>query len=130
MEFNEKSLPNASLLEVHSARLNIHLGCSEAERALPQEVDLRIQVRFNVVPPACQTDELQDTVCYQQILTSLRGYLFERRYALIEKLAAEVFLYFQERLPSQTELAIRIHKLYPPVEKMPGGVSFQLGEFR
>ncbi len=130
MAYRKEPLELTSELFIPSARLNVHLGYNEDERALAQEVNLSIRIQFPVLPPACQTDELRDTICYAQIINSLRGYLFKQRYSLIERLGYDIYTYINEKLPDQTQLGIKITKLYPPLEKVPEGVAFILGDFR
>ncbi len=118
-----------SQLEFRGARLRVRLGCSEEERAHPQDVDLDLALRFPAPPQACETDALKDTVCYADLIDAARAHCREREYRLLEKLAAELLARLRLEVPTEVELWLRVTKLYPPVPELRGGVSFSLGDW-
>jgi dihydroneopterin aldolase len=118
-----------SVLEFRAARLSIRLGCSDEERAHPQDVDLDLAIRFPAPPSACETDELKDTVCYAELLDAARTHCQGREFRLLEKLASELLARLRREVPPGAELWLRVTKLYPPVPELRGGVSFSLGDW-
>jgi dihydroneopterin aldolase len=118
-----------AVLEFRGARLDVRLGCSEAERAAPQPVDLDLAVRFPAPPPACASDRLEDTVCYAELIEAARKLCAGREFALVERLAHELFTHLRGLVPAGAELWLRATKLRPPVDGLSGGVAFALGDF-
>jgi dihydroneopterin aldolase len=118
-----------SLLEFRGARLSVRLGCGAEERALPQPVDLDVSVRFAELPAACESDKLEDTVCYAELIEAARARLAGREFKLVERLAHELYGTLRPLVPPAAELALRVTKLHPPVAELAGGVSFALGDF-
>ena len=118
-----------SQLAFRAARLQVRLGCSSEERAHPQDVDLDLALRFPTPPEACETDELKDTVCYADLIASARDHVSGREFRLLERLASELLARLRRELPAETEVWLRVTKLYPPVPELRGGVSFSLGDW-
>lgn len=117
------------VLEFRGARLDVRLGCSVAERAVPQAVDLDLAVRFAELPRACESDELADTVCYAELIDAARDACAGREFKLVERLAHELFTRLRPLIPAGASLWLRATKLRPPVEGLAGGVAFSLGDF-
>ncbi len=118
-----------AVLEFRGARLDVRLGCTAEERALPQPVDLDLAVRFRALPAACASDRLEDTVCYAELIEAARKACVGREFALVERLAQELFTRLRPLVPQDAELWLRATKLRPPVEGLAGGVAFSLGDF-
>jgi dihydroneopterin aldolase len=118
-----------SVLEFRGARLEVRLGCSAEERAVPQPVDLDLAVRFPELPKACTSDRLEDTLCYAELIDAAREACAGREFQLVERLAHELFGRLRPRLPAGAELWLRATKLRPPVAGLRGGVAFSLGDF-
>ncbi len=118
-----------SVLEFRGARLDVRLGCSEAERATPQAVDLDVAVRFADLPVACESDALEDTLCYAELIEAARAACAGREFHLVERLAHELFGRLRTLVPPGADLWLRATKLRPPVAGLRGGVAFSLGDF-
>jgi dihydroneopterin aldolase len=118
-----------SILEFRGARLEVRLGCSAEERATPQAVDLDLAVRFRELPSACESDELEDTLCYAELIDAAREVCAGREFHLVERLAHELFGRLRTLIPNDAELWLRATKLNPPVSGLSGGVAFSLGDF-
>ena len=117
------------LLEFRGARLSVRLGCGADERAHPQPADLDLSVRFAEPPAACESDKLEDTICYADLIAAARACVAGREFKLVEHLARELFLTLRPLVPPSAELWLRVTKLHPPVDGLSGGVSFALGDF-
>ena len=117
------------VLEFRGARLEVRLGCSAEERAVPQAVDLDLAVRFRALPVACASDRLEDTLCYAALIDAAREACAGREFKLVERLAHELFGCLRKLVPEEAELWLRATKLRPPVEGLHGGVAFSLGDF-
>src|SRR5690606_18212430 len=84
-------------LRVHRLALEVRLGCSEAERAVPQSVELDATIRFAEPPAGCTSDRLEDTVCYAELATVAREIVSAREFRLVEHLGHELHGAFRER---------------------------------
>ena len=118
-----------ALLEFRGARLAVRLGCGADERALPQPVDLDLAIRFAELPAACESDKLEDTVCYADLIAVARATVAPREFYLVEHLAHELLAAIRPLVPPGAELWLRVTKLRPPVADLAGGVAFSLGDF-
>jgi len=118
-----------AMLELGGARLAVRLGCGTEERAQPQAVDLDLAVRFAEPPAACETDKLEDTVCYGELVELARAFVCGREFKLLERLARDLFAELRPLVPPGAELWLRVTKLRPPIAELARGVSFALGDF-
>jgi dihydroneopterin aldolase len=109
--------------------LQVRLGCSESERATPQEVRLTVELRFEGAPKAIFSDDLNETICYAKISEALKKRLQSREYKLIEKMAADAFETVYEFSQAQAQIGIAVHKVRPPVEFLKGGSWYKCGDF-
>ena len=91
-----------SELEIRAARLHVRLGCGEAERAEPQDVDLGVRVRFASPPQACETDELGDTVCYAKLVDQAHEVAAGREFRTVEHLAYAIGRRLRSELPADS----------------------------
>ncbi|MEW6269691.1 MAG: dihydroneopterin aldolase [Thermodesulfobacteriota bacterium] len=115
-------------LDVQAIRLAVHLGCMPAERAIPQEVEVGIAIRFSELPPACWTDALEDTVCYAELAALAREHCSGREFRLIERLALELYGLVRDRLPRGARLELSVNKVAPPVPEIERGVRFTIAD--
>ncbi len=126
MAFTKQCL--SSQLTLHGLRLPVHLGCSAEERLRPQFVRFDVTVRFSSLPEGCETDRLEQTVCYARLSEILSNVCQAREYQLIEKLGWDAFRAVREIIPTQDQLTLNVVKERPPVASLEGGASFTISE--
>jgi dihydroneopterin aldolase len=119
-------------LPLHSLRMKelsllLRLGCSEEERALPQEVRLDVELRFPTPLKAGRTDDLRDTICYGALAGALRKH-FTQEYQLIERVTEEAYRIVKE-MSGGASVAVEVRKVNPPVPGLLGGAFFRCGDF-
>ena len=122
----QAAAPRSVALEVPAIRLDVHLGCTAEERAVPQPVEIELRIRFADLPAACWTDELADTVCYAELAALAREHCAGREFRLIERLALELAGLIRARLPEGARLSLTVVKLAPPVREIVRGVRFTI----
>ena len=116
-------------LRLEDLQLAVRLGCTEKERACPQEVRIAVELRFPSAPVALSSDRLEDTVCYAKISDAIIKHCESREYLLIEKMAADIYLLTREFSGSEIGIGITVHKVRPPVSRLKGGTFFRCGDF-
>lgn len=114
-------------LQVNALKLNVHLGWPEKERLKKQIVWLDLYITFPNVPKACQTDRLENTYCYADIIKILSKQISNKTFHLIEHLTAEIYKMVKNLLPKNVLLSVCITK-YPKIKQLQGGVSFHYGD--
>jgi FolB domain-containing protein len=117
-----------TVLAFDDLRLRVRLGCTESERANPQEVALGLSIRFAEPPTACQSDRLADTVCYAGLAEAALKRCAGREFQTLERLAHEIYAGLVGLLPPGADLGLRVTKLHAPVPGLRGGVRFTIGE--
>jgi len=117
-------------LTFDKARLNICIGHTEEERQVSQEIDLAVSIRFSEPPPACVTDKLTETICYDELISAARAFCEGQEFQLIERLTNDLHKLLKGMLPASASLWVETTKLNPPVKELYGGVSFSFGDFQ
>jgi dihydroneopterin aldolase len=115
-------------LRIRDYVLFVHLGVTPQERSGLQEVRVDLDLYFDQPVRACATDKITDTICYSDLCKSLRATVNQREFALVEHLNEVLKMTLQRQLPAGQKFRLSVHKLYPPVENLRGGVIFEQGE--
>ncbi|WP_202070034.1 dihydroneopterin aldolase [Rickettsia tillamookensis] len=106
----------------------VHLGCSTQEKHHAQPVKINIKLLLSTPPPATITDNINDTVCYAEIVRLVQKLSQENHFNLIEYLAAQIYdIIYQNFIESKLEkifLNVTVTKLKSSVSGVHGGVSF------
>lgn len=123
------AMPRYHILHLNELVLHLHLGCEEAERARPQEVRLSLEIRFPHPPAAVDSDRLADTICYARLSEALRAHCEAREYHLIERIGLDAYRVAREIAGPEAALAVSVHKIKPPVERLLGGAVYRCGDF-
>lgn len=111
-------------LHIDNIQLLAHVGQGARERSVPQAMRIDITITFKKVPRACYTDQLADTVCYDQLVSLLVAHCHGKSFALIEGMAYDLFNAVKRVLPRETILRLSLTKLHPPVAAIKGSSSF------
>lgn len=115
------------ILSINQLELFVQLGCSSEEK---QKSQLIIVDMYFILPaeyPACASDDLKDTFCYDTLINKLKIFLQDKQYHLIEKISQDIYAFVQSKIPSDITLNIRLTK-YPPIAGLKQGVSFYMGD--
>ena len=104
------------------------MGCSDEEKFHPQMISLTININFTNPPLGANTDLLQDTVCYLDIVRTVTLYCQNNRFNLIEYLAKSVHQKISDSLESYIHqlqsITVTLHKISPPIPGVHGGVKW------
>lgn len=115
-----------SSISLHALELLVHLGWTEGERSQAQIVTLDAVIQFANPPKACATDQLEDTYCYDYLVTTLKTHLITQSFRLIEHLSQQIYLWLKTLLPMDSSISVRITK-QPAITQL-AGVSFSYGD--
>jgi FolB domain-containing protein len=90
-----------SLLEVRTLPISVSLGCDAEEKRTKTTVHLDLSLKFPSPPPACSTDRLEDTLCYDRLSKSVARFCGRKHFNLIEHLAYDLYRHLKEKwIPS------------------------------
>ena len=78
------------ILKIVSKEIPLHIGCYEEEKKQTTPVEITIEMKLESCF-ACQTDQLQDTICYDQLIQFLNQQCFQKTYQLIEFACNDIF---------------------------------------
>jgi dihydroneopterin aldolase len=97
---------------IHIEQLEIYarVGVADSERAQPQRVTLNVTFWLN---KAGLRDNIADTVSYSEVAASLKQFLGQHDYRLIETLAEEGAAHLLARFPLR-KVAIEVRKFVLP----------------
>ena len=97
--------------DIHDCRLKIatldipfHIGCYDEEKQRTTPVQLTIELKLNELS-ALKSDQLNDTVCYDQLINHLKTQCFDKTYQLIEYAGASIFETIQAFLKQKNKEA-------------------------
>lgn len=101
-------------ISLHAMRFEGRHGNTALERALPQEIEVDLEVEADL-GPAGASDNLADTVDYGSLLEVCRRVVEERTFKLLEAIAGTIAA---EVLATSAALAVtvRVRKLAVPVD--------------
>ncbi|MDG7056031.1 MAG: dihydroneopterin aldolase [Wolbachia endosymbiont of Meromenopon meropis] len=115
-------------LLIHDLQLWLHLGCSAEERFHPQLVSIDVDFIFKYPPIGFVTDRLKDTICYSEVVQSIKLLTKSKQFNLIEHFTRDIYTVISKLLiqKKHTISSIRVvtHKVAPPVPDVHGGVLF------
>ena len=119
----------AHSLRIRDLSLRVHLGWPAEERTEPQEVRVRLELRYFTAPEGAATDDLSGTLCYARICEAFAAYAAAHEFRLVEKLAQDLYSIAKEIAGERALLALSLHKVQPPVNGLLGGVEYRVGDF-
>ena len=101
-------------IEIRGLRLLAHVGVPDAERDVAQPLELDIDLEVDL-RDAAESDAVGDTVDYGAIAVVVAGILGDGRFALLERVAAEVAQAILAHDGRTRGVTVAVRKLRPPV---------------
>lgn len=120
-------MTQAASILIQGLELKINLGWTPDEQAKVQTIMLNITLAFLEPLPACLSDNLDDTICYDQLIRKIKSALAAKHFRLIEHVGFEVYQLIKNTIPIQTHVTTQITKK-PKIEGLTGGVTFSYGD--
>jgi dihydroneopterin aldolase len=112
-------------LQVCRYRLWLSMGWTDAEREIPQPIDIDLLITLKAMPMAAKTDQLEDTFCYATLLNVLAAASQAKSFKLLEHLADILLSTAEQFLRDQgypAAISVGVTKVCPPVLGVLGGV--------
>jgi dihydroneopterin aldolase len=100
----------------------------EEERKVPQEISVSFRVYYNQLPVVCETDDIEQGMCYNQMADIIKHICNSRSFKTIEYLSHELYKALKPTLPESDKLRIFVEKCKPPVAGVLGSVGFECGD--
>jgi dihydroneopterin aldolase len=100
----------SSEIIINNLTFEAYLGWSEHERAKPRRVEITISLKFPYIPQAVHSDDLAETLCYQEIEDRLSHCIQQQTFRLIEHLAYRCYENIQDLLPQNAHCSISVTK--------------------
>lgn len=112
-----------SSLEINGLVVRVKLGLTEEERAKPQNVDLDIIMNFDELPEACNSDYIEDTLCYANLAKIVKEFCVNKEFKLIENLSFSIYKLLKPYVKGS--LKVKICKK-PPIKEIKGNCCFSI----
>lgn len=105
------------------------MGVSEHEQKQPQAISLSVTVDFDYPPLGCKTDDINDTLCYDTLIHTIRASLKQNQpFRLLEHLTHCLYADMMTTITNChtiNSITIAVTKLTPPISDLHGGVTFR-----
>lgn len=113
-----------SELTIRGISLPIRIGCAAEERLNPQPVEVDLTIRFHTPPRGMTTDRIEDTVCYDALVSAIKRVVLDREFSLIEHLANEIGTSLRSLVEPEDGLRVTVRKVWPPIPEITKGAEF------
>ncbi|MEM7174256.1 MAG: dihydroneopterin aldolase [Bacteroidota bacterium] len=119
-------MPKIHHLAVNKLRIPVFIGVKPQERARAQLIEIDFKVTFQHPPKGCVSDQLEDTVCYADLVKQVIATAQHKEYALLEHLNHTIHQALSRLLEKDIKITLKVAKLTPPIPNIFGGVSYQI----
>lgn len=116
-----------SHITLNGLEFPIHLGWPDDEISSKQIVQLDVHLSFPKPPKGSESDDLNDTYCYDILVTKIKENILQRQFRLLEHLGHEIYHIIKQALPPEIAVSLRIKK-QTSIRGLTGGVTFFYGD--
>jgi dihydroneopterin aldolase len=120
----------SSVVSLNDLMMKVNIGVTEEERNTVQDIKISFKLFFKTPPLACETDDLNDTVCYHKISGIVEEHCKANKVKLLEYLCLQLHKRVREVVDSSIKIWIKIEKCNPPIEGLVGSTSFEYCDFQ
>ncbi|MDB2414796.1 dihydroneopterin aldolase [Rickettsiales bacterium] len=114
-----------SVISTNKLRLKMNIGVGEDERKTPQDMDISFKFFYKNPPKACQSDDINDTICYDNVIKIIKNCCCNKTYKLLEYTAYQLYKAIREETAEDIKIWIRVEKCNPPIDEVMGSTSFE-----
>lgn len=116
-------------LKINDLKVPVYIGNTDAEQREKSFVMVCIEISFMKNLGACESDDLSETICYDNLIANLREAVSEKRFRLIEKLAKFIYDKTKEIINrNDAKIVVTVTKTVVPIENL-DSVSFAFGDY-
>jgi dihydroneopterin aldolase len=115
----------SSVISLNDFHAKVNIGVTEKERNTVQDIKISFKLFFKVPPFACETDDLNDTVCYHKISGIVAEYCKANKVKLLEYFCMQLHKQVRQVVDSSIKIWIKVEKCNPPIEGLVGTTSFE-----
>lgn len=117
-----------SFIHLRDLEFDVRLGWTENERTSFQKIKVEIKIIFATAPAACQTELLEDTLCYAQVIEKIQQELSKKEFKLIEHLSYSLYELIKKTYTDiQLFTGVRVTKKIP-IDDVTGHASFSYAD--
>ena len=116
-----------SSITLNKLKLTVHLGWPDAEQVHEQIILVDVIIHFHTLPAACQSDQLAETYCYDQLIHHIKEVATAKVYRLIEHLGYEIYQAIKRMVTTSAHIQVNLLK-HPAIPDLTGGVTFSIGD--
>lgn len=117
-----------SVVSLNDLLLKVNLGVADNEMNTPQDVLVSFKLFFKDIPTACESDNIDEAICYYEISKLIKNYCEGKSFRLLEYLCFQLYKEIKSTIGNSAKLWIRVDKCKPPVEDLKGTTSFEYGD--
>lgn len=100
-------------LHLDTLEVQVHLGVPPAEMAILQTISIELKITFTKPPAACISDNIQDTVCYDDLCQKIIQFCQSRSFHLLEHLGHNLYHHLLADIKKYGNLWLKISKTSP-----------------
>lgn len=104
----------------------VRLGVGKEERAEMQKILIDINLRYPDLPQGCESDDIRDVICYDELCDKIRSLIEHKEFMLIEHVAFLIYKHLKSCYLNYS-LNIKITK-FPRIENLEGCATFIIAE--
>ncbi len=108
------SLPPVQSLVIENLKFKALVGCTDSEGKVPQDIELKVELRYLRSPEGALSDSIKDVDCYVELSEMLRSHCESKHFQLIEKLATDCYQLLFHHLCGKAQIKISVYKVKPP----------------
>lgn len=113
-------------LEIKKLILELNIGVEQEERNKLQDIEFNITINFAQPPKACTSNQINDTICYADLVEKIKIFCSNHSFKLIEHLCFKLYEYLtKDCLSLKDTLILQVCK-NPPIENVKGKCCFTI----
>ncbi len=117
-----------SIISLNHLMLKVNLGVTEEERKIPQDVKLDFKIYLKDAPKACESDDINDTICYHEVTKIVEKFCHNQEFKLLEYMCFNLHKKIKKIFNKNVRLWIRVEKCKPPIDNLLGTTSFEYSD--
>ncbi len=118
----------ASYLEISGLTIDTIIGCYDYEKEAKQTIEIDIVIEFSSCPKICQTDNIDDGVCYDSMIKNIENYCENNKHNTIENLSYSIAQLIKNNINIEKEnissISVKIKKNPLKIENLKNGAIF------